>query len=191
MLKTNYGSVVLNRDVCKKLLVRDSGFRIKTTSGRTTNAIRTTTGTTPRRGLLGFTLVEVVIAILISTIIFSTVIYAYVGANDRSEWSAYSFAAQNLAMQAVEQARTAQWVPENWPPIDNLGTTNYTHLEVLDFSFYGVPILATNFVSISTVTNSPEIRQLRADCVWSFVSRYHGAAGPFTNTAVTFRAADQ
>lgn len=140
---------------------------------------------------LGFSLIEVVIAISISTIVFATVIYAYVGANDRSEWSAYSFAAQSLASQAVEQTRTAQWVPENWPPIDDLGTTNYTRVEVLDISLYGVPILATNYVSVSTVTNSPNLRQLRSDCVWRFVSRYHGAAGPFTNTAVTFRAADQ
>lgn len=139
----------------------------------------------------GFSLIEVVIALLISTTIFATVIYAYVGANDRSEWSAYSFAAQSLAQQSIEQVRTAQWVPQNWPPIDKLGVTNYTRVEVLDIALSGIPVLATNYVSVTTVTNSPEIRQLRSDCVWMFVSRYHGAAGPFTNTAVTFRAADQ
>jgi len=57
------------------------------------------------RHLSGFTIVEVVIAVLISTIVFATVIYAYVGANDRAEWSAYSLAAQSLAMQGIEQAR--------------------------------------------------------------------------------------
>lgn len=139
----------------------------------------------------GFTLVEVVIAVLISTMIFATVVYAYIGANDRSEWSAYSFAAQSLALQATEQARTAQWVPQNWPPIDDLGVTNYTQVGVLDVTMSGTPVLATNYVSITTITNSPEIRQLRADCVWVLVTRYHGALGPFTNTAVTFRAADQ
>jgi len=154
---------------------------MRSRSGRKTKAIAS----------LAFSLIEVVIAISISTIVFATVVYAYVGANDRSEWSAYSFAAQSLATQAIEQARTAQWVPENWPPIDDLGVTNYTHVEVLDISLYGVPILATNYVSVTTVTNSPNLRQLRADCVWKFVSRYHGAAGPFTNTAVSFRAADQ
>ncbi len=179
MLNDMYGSVVSSRDVCKKILVRKSATGINTRAGR------------HRRDVSGFTLVEVVIAVLISTIIFATVVYAYVGANDRSEWSAYSFAAQSLAHQAIEQARTAKWDPQNWPAYDDLGVTNYTQVEILDVPLSGPPVLATNYVSISTVTNSPEIRQLRADCVWVLVTRYHGAAGPFTNTAVTFRASDQ
>jgi hypothetical protein len=135
-------------------------------------------------------------AVLISTIVFATVVYAYVGANDRSEWSAYSFGAQSLAHQAIEQARTAKWDPQNYPAYDDLGVTNYTQVEILDVPLSGPPVLATNYVSISTVSsstvsNSPDIRQLRADCVWIFVTRYHGAAGPFTNTAVSFRASDQ
>jgi len=165
--------------VCNKLAVRKSATGIKTGAGGR------------RRDVSGFTIVEVVIAVLISTIVFASVIYGYVGANDRSEWSAYSFAAQNLALQAVEQARTAQWEPDNWPVIDDLGVTNYTQIETLDLPPSGPPVFATNYVSITTITNSPEIRQLRADCVWKLVTRYHGAAGPFTNTAVTFRAADQ
>ena len=165
--------------MCKKFLLRHSAKGINTTSGR-------------RRGdVLAFTLVEVVIAVLISTIVFATVVYAYIGANDRSEWSAYSFAAQSLAHQAIEQARTAKWDPQNYPAYDDLGVTNYTQVETLDVPLSGPPVLATNYVSISTVTNSPEIRQLRADCVWVLVTRYHGAAGPFTNTAVSFRASDQ
>lgn len=144
-----------------------------------------------RRNVFGFTLIEVVIAVFISTLVFATVVYAYIGANDRAEWSAYSLAAQSLAMQSVEQARTAQWVPETWPALDDLGVTNYTQTNILDVPLSGRPVFATNYVSITTVTNSPDIRQLRADCVWKLVTRYHGAAGPFTNTAVTFRAADQ
>jgi type II secretory pathway pseudopilin PulG len=165
--------------VCKKFLLKHSATGINTRSGRRCGHV------------LAFTLVEVVIAVLISTIVFAAVVYAYVGANDRSEWSAYSFAAQSLAHQAIEQARTAKWDPENWPAYDDLGVTNYTQVEILDVPLSGPPVFATNYVSISTVTNSPDIRQLRADCVWVFVTRYHGAAGPFTNTAVSFRASDQ
>jgi hypothetical protein len=130
-------------------------------------------------------------AVLISTIVFATVIYAYVSANDRAEWTSYSFAAQSLAIQGIEQARAAQWAPDSWPVIDYLPVTNYTRVEKLDLPISGAPVLATNYVSISTIATSPQIRQLRADCVWVLVSRYHGAAGPFTNTAVTFRASDQ
>jgi type II secretory pathway pseudopilin PulG len=165
--------------VCNKILVRKSATGIRTAAGR------------GRHGVSGFTLVEVVIAVLISTIVFATVIYAYVGANDRAEWSAYSLAAQSLATQGIEQARAAQWDPESWPVIDKLPVTNYTRVEKLDVLVSGTPVLATNYVSISTIATSPQIRQLRADCVWVLVSRYHGAAGPFTNTAVTFRASDQ
>lgn len=165
--------------MCEKLLLRHSVKGINTRSGRR------------RRHVLAFTLVEVVMAVLISTIVFAAVVYAYIGANDRSEWSAYSFAAQSLAHQAIEQARTAKWDPENYPAYDDLGVTNYTQVETLDVPLSGPLVLATNYVSISTVTNSPEIRQLRADCVWVLVTRYHGAAGPFTNTAVSFRASDQ
>jgi type II secretory pathway pseudopilin PulG len=179
MLDFQYGSVVSNRDVCKKASLLKSATGINAPTGRS------------RQGVIGFTLVEVVIAVLISTIVFATVVYAYVGANDRSEWSAYSFAAQSLAHQAIEQARTAKWDPQNYPAYDDLGITNYTQIEVLDVPLSGSPVLATNYVSITTVTNSPELRQLRADCVWVLVTRYHGAAGPFTNTAVSFRASDQ
>lgn len=165
--------------MCEKFLLRPSATGINTRFGR-------------RRGsVLGFTLVEVVIAVLISTIVFATVVYAYIGANDRSEWSAYSFAAQSLAHQGIEQARTAKWDPQNYPAYDDLGVTNYTQVEILDVPLSGPPVFATNYISISTVTNSPDIRQLRADCVWVLVTRYHGAAGPFTNTAVSFRASDQ
>jgi type II secretory pathway pseudopilin PulG len=143
------------------------------------------------REVSGFTIVEVVISVFISTLVFATVIYAYVGANNRAEWSAYSFAAQSIATQGLEQARAAQWNPLNWPVLDDLPVTNYTQIEKLDIPASGPPVFATNYVSISIVTNSPQIRQIRADCVWMLVSRYHGAAGPFTNTAVTFRASDQ
>jgi type II secretory pathway pseudopilin PulG len=165
--------------VCKKASLLNSATGIQTASAR------------GRKGISGFTLVEVVIAVLISTIVFATVVYAYVGANDRSEWSAYSFAAQSIAHQAIEQVRTAKWDPQNYPAYDDLGVTNFTRVEILDVPLSGPPVLATNYVSITTVTNSPEIRQLRADCVWVLVTRYHGAAGPFTNTAVSFRASDQ
>jgi type II secretory pathway pseudopilin PulG len=164
--------------VCK-LDIRNSSTGLKTRSGAR------------RRDVLAFTIVEVVIAVFISTMIFGTVIYAYVSANDRAEWSAYSLAAQSLAIQGIEQARAAQWDPESWPVIDKLPVTNYTRVEKLDVAVSGTPVLATNYVSISTIATSPQIRQLRADCVWVLVSRYHGAAGPFTNTAVTFRASDQ
>jgi prepilin-type N-terminal cleavage/methylation domain-containing protein len=134
----------------------------------------------------GFTLIEVVITIGIVALVMHGTISGYVFSANRAEWSAYSLAAQSLAMQGVEQARAAKWDPQAWPVVDALGTTNYTQVSVLDVPVTGTPVFATNYVSISTVSANPPLRELRTDCVWRLNER-----GPFTNSIVTLRAPDQ
>jgi len=138
----------------------------------------------------GFTLTEVVVSIAVGTLVFAGVIYGYVLTTDRAEWSAYSLAAQSLATQGIEQARAAKWDPKAWPPVDELGVTNYTEVDILDVPVAGRPVEATNCISISLVSVDPPLRQLRADCIWSLTSGRR-SRGPFTNTAVTLRTADQ
>ena len=138
----------------------------------------------------GFTLAEVVVAIAIATLSFGGVIYGYVLSTDRAHWSAYSLAAQSLAMQGVEQVRAAKWDPKAWPAVDELGITNYTELDVMDVPVSGQPVLATNYISVTLVSLDPPLRQLRADCVWSLASGRR-TRGPFTNTVITLRTADQ
>lgn len=132
----------------------------------------------------GFTLTEVVVAMAITAATFAVVIYGYCGANYRAEWSVYSLAAQSLAMQGIEQARAAKWEPQT--PVDELGTTNYSQVDTLDVPMSGQPVLATNYISVTTASDNPPLRQLRADCVWMLARR-----GPYTNTAITLRAPDQ
>ena len=94
-------------------------------------------------------------------------------------------------MQGVEQARAAKWDPQAWPPIDELGTTNSTQIAQLDVPVaVGNIMYATNYISVSTVSVVPALRQLRADCVWRVPS---GAItrGCYTNTVITLRAPDQ
>jgi prepilin-type N-terminal cleavage/methylation domain-containing protein len=138
----------------------------------------------------GFTLSEVVVAIAVATLSFGGVISGYVLTSDRAQWSAYSLAAHSLAMQAVEQARAAKWDPKAWPAVDELGVTNYTQVETLDVPVSGQALLATNRVSITAVCQDPPLRQLRADCVWSLPNGRR-SRGPFTNTVITLRTADQ
>ena len=138
----------------------------------------------------GFTLAEVVVAIAIATLSFGGVIYGYVLTADRAQWSACSLAAQSLAMQGVEQARAAKWDPKAWPAVDELGVTNYAEVDTLDVPVSGQPVLATNYIGISTVSQDPPLRQLRADCVWRLVNGRR-SRGPFTNTVITLRTADQ
>lgn len=139
----------------------------------------------------GFTLTEVIVALAVMALTFGVVIYGYLRTTDRAEWSAYSLAAQSVAMQGVEQARAAKWDPQAWPIVDELGVTNFMQEEALDVPVVGEPVVATNYVSVTTVSVNPPLRQLRADCVWMLKSRPASIAGPFTNTAVTLRAADQ
>jgi hypothetical protein len=49
----------------------------------------------------------------------------------------------------------------------------------------GAPIIVTNYVSITTVSVYPPLRQIRSDCVWSLLGR------PFTNTVVMLHGPDQ
>lgn len=139
----------------------------------------------------GFTLAEVVISTAIILVTLAGVIYGYVKTTDRAEWSAYSLAAQSLASQGVEQARAAKWDPQAWPPIDEMGITNFIQIEQLDVPKKGPPVLATNFIAVTLVSSNPPLKQLRADCVWVLKYRPPGNRGPFTNTVITFRAPDQ
>ena len=129
---------------------------------------------------------EVVITIAIMALVVQGTVVGYVLSAQRAEWSAYSMAAQSLAMQAVEQARDAKWDPQAWPASDELGTTSFAQVVVLDVPVVGTPVYATNYVRISTVSANPPLRELRADCVWKLIQR-----GPFTNTLITLRAPDQ
>ena len=138
----------------------------------------------------GFTLAEVVVATAVATLSFGGVIYGYVLTADRAQWSAYSLAAQSLALQGVEQARAAKWDPKAWPAVDELGVTNYTEADMLDVPVSGQPIQATNYISVTVVSQDPPLRQLRADCVWCLANGRR-SRGPFTNTVITLRTADQ
>ena len=138
----------------------------------------------------GFTLAEVVVAIAVAALSFGGVIYGYVLTSDRAQWSAHSLAAHSLAMQGVEQARAAKWDPKAWPAVDELGVTNYTQVDMLDVPVSGQPVQATNYISITLVSQNPPLRQLRADCVWGLLNGRR-SRGPFTNTVITLRTADQ
>ena len=138
-----------------------------------------------------FTLAEVVISVGLATLTFSGVIYGYAVTSDQAQWSACSLAAQSLAVQGVEQARAAKWDPQAWPPIDELGTTNYSQVLPLDLPVAkGSVVYATNFITINAVSTAPPLRELRADCVWRLLNGAR-TRGLFTNTVISLRAPDQ
>ena len=139
----------------------------------------------------GFTLAEVVISLGLAALTFTGVIYGYALSTDQAQWSACSLAAHSLAVQGIEQAKAAKWDPQAWPPIDERGTTNFSQVWPLDVPVAkGNVLYATNYISITTVSTFPPVRELRADCVWKMLNGSR-TRGLFTNTVVTLRAPDQ
>ena len=142
-----------------------------------------------RRTASGFTLAEIVVATALGAITIGASIYGYIVAAKRAEWSAYSFAAESLAMQKIEQARSCKWDPLANPPYDSdLVSSNFPlETNILDIPISGTNIVwATNFTTITVLQTNPPLKMIRVDCVWRFNGK-----GPFTNTVVTYRAPDQ
>ena len=104
-----------------------------------------------------------------------------------ADWQAHSVAAQSLAMQRIEQARSAKWDRSAFPPVDQLAGSNFpVSANALDLPVAGTNIsFATNFTLIADVSSNPPLRSIQVDCAWRFRGRL------FTNTVVTYRAPDQ
>ncbi len=135
----------------------------------------------------GFTLVEVVISLALAALLIGGIVYGYIFSSKQAEWTGYSFAAQALALQRLEQTRAASWDPLSFPLIDQLQSTNFpAEVDVLDLPRTGTNIVyATNFTTITMASTNPPLKMIRVDCVWPFLNR-----GVFTNTVVTLRAPD-
>jgi len=141
-----------------------------------------------RRGEQAFTLAEVVIASGIAALSLGSVIYGYVMSAQRAEWSAYSLAAQSLAMQKMEQFRAAKWDPNGFPPVDQLVASNFpTEINILDIPISGSNVVfATNFATITQPSTNPPVKMIRVFCVWNWRGQRN-----FTNSISTYRAPDQ
>ena len=135
---------------------------------------------------MGITLVEVVISMGIIAMMLGGIINGYILSAQRAEWSAYSFAAQGFASQGVEQARSTKWDPLAYPPVDEMLPGTYVKTDILDVPISLVAITATNYVTVTQISTSPALRQIRSESVWVLMGR-----GPFTNTSITFRSPDQ
>ena len=135
-----------------------------------------------------FTLVEVVVSVALAAFMVGGIVYGYVQSTRRAEWSAYSLAAQSLALQRLEQTRAARWDPLAYPPVDQLVGTNFpVALDILDIPISQTNIVyATNFTTITAVSTNPALKMIQVDCVWPYIN---GVV--FTNTVLTYRAPAQ
>jgi prepilin-type N-terminal cleavage/methylation domain-containing protein len=152
---------------------------------------------------LGFTLIEVLIAFAIFTIVTAGLIDGYVQANRTATWSSWSLAAQSIASQGLERAREAQWnelqpspytngpgTADEWPPVTNSSGGVLPTLDTnctLDVPSTGALIYVTNYIYVSLVSKTPPLRMIRSDCVWNFPLTGQRC----TNSAISLRAPDQ
>ena len=138
----------------------------------------------------GFTLTEVVMCCVIMGMLFSGILMGYVTAARRTEWSGYSLAAQALAIQQLEQARSAKWDVISIPSINEI-----TNIPRLTWSKMDIPYSGTNFtwatnrVTITpiTITTNPPVfvYLVRVDTEW----RTRGAV--YTNSIANYFAPDR
>jgi prepilin-type N-terminal cleavage/methylation domain-containing protein len=143
----------------------------------------------------GFTLAEVVIALAIAVMLVAGISLGFVQSAQQAEWSAYNLAAQSLALQGIEQARSAKWDPQAIVPVDNCTSTNFptTTTNLLDVPISGTngQTYATNTWTITLVSTNPyPLKMIRVDTTWEFV-RSSGHNRVFTNTVATLRAPDE
>jgi type II secretory pathway pseudopilin PulG len=159
-----------------------------------------------RKAAAGFTLAEVVVSIAIAALLFVGIIGAYIQSGRRAEWSGYSLAAQALAIQQLEQARSAVWDPALTPvknEITNLNLISWTYANgvgsgyttnTLDLPISGTNyVWATNFVSFRLLTNMTgvpgvQVQMIRVDTVWPFFEG--NATRAYTNTVASYYAPD-
>jgi hypothetical protein len=125
---------------------------------------------------------------MIVAIVISATINGYILSTNRAEWSSQSLAAHSLALQRLEQVRSATWNISGETDIDQIVAANFPEVKaVLDVPVSGTnAITATISTTITAVSANPPLKMIRVDCVWPYRSR-----GLFTNTIITYRAAEQ
>ena len=163
-----------------------------------------------KRQQTGFTLVEVVMALAIVGLVFAGILNAYIQTGLRLEWTGYSLAAQSLAVESIEQARSSLWDPAENPPVNEItnltlnGMTSATNTSgqqywqgwstnILDIPYVsGNYVVATNIVTItmknvSTYTNV-QVEVVQVQTIWPFFIRAQHLF--FTNTISTIISPD-
>ena len=142
-----------------------------------------------RRSVAAFTLAEVVVCLAIVALLFGGIITGYMQGAYRAEWAGYNLAAQALAMQQIEQAKTAVWDDQH---------NEFTNIVQMTWAVLDLPrtgtnkVYATNFVTVTTnqVSSSPDIfvQMVKVDTVWPYIR--NGRVLYYTNTVADYYAPD-
>ena len=176
----------------------------------------TGSGTFPKqRSKGGFTLFEVMICLVIIAVVFGGIIRGYITTSYRAQWTGYSLAAQAIALQTIEQARSATWdTAVNTDEVTNMikalpNTSDWSYAanaygavtikgstnRVLDLPTTGsnvtyatVYVTATRYAPLPSTTGSLQMYAIQVDVAWPF--RWNNNTVLYTNTLVTYLAPD-
>lgn len=173
------------------------------------NAPRRSTSGRATRHASGFSLAEVVISIAVMGLVFVGILAGYIQSARNAEWTGYSLAAQALAIQQIEQARSAVWdfsTGNGRNELTNLFLLNAQYNSstktktgyswaTLDLPYSGTNVVrATNYVSVrmfffNNVASPPvQLQMMQVDTVWPL--RRGTTLRYYTNTVATYFAPD-
>jgi hypothetical protein len=142
-----------------------------------------------KRVVGAFTLAEVVVCLAIMALVFGGIITAYIQGAYRAEWAGYNLGAQALAMQQIEQAKTAMW--------DN-SHNEFTNILQQTWGYLDLPVngtnrvYATNYVQVTTnqvsILPALYIYMVKVDTVWPY--NRGGQVHYYTNSVADYYAPD-
>jgi hypothetical protein len=154
---------------------------------------------------------EVLMSMVIVAVVFGSIINGYLIGAKKAQWTGYSLAAQNMSVQAIEQARSAVWdIALGKTEITNMTLNNkvltltngnfimtgYT-TNILDIPWRGSNyVTATNFITVQSffangVTNPwIQLQSVQVDTVWPFDGWGNFTIVFYTNSICTFIAPD-
>jgi hypothetical protein len=141
-----------------------------------------------RQAQAGMALAEVLIALTITGLMVGSIVSGYLFSLTSAEKSALSLAANNRALQRIEETRGAKWDTSSFPPVDELVATNFpVQVVALDLAGAGSGVTyATNVTRITQLSSSPPLKLIHVDCIW----RFRGSQ-LVTNSIDTCRSPDQ
>jgi type II secretory pathway pseudopilin PulG len=124
----------------------------------------------PPRGRAGMTLVEVIVALGITTLMVAGIVTGYIFCTTSTVKDSLYMAANSRALERLEETRSAIWAPYRSSPVDQLVATNFPDkIVTLDLSGSGSEITsATLKTDISQISLSPPVRKIHVDCIWEF-----------------------
>ncbi|MDR3458831.1 MAG: hypothetical protein P4N60_15385 [Verrucomicrobiae bacterium] len=134
------------------------------------------------------TLVEVVIALAITVLTIAGIVNGYIYCMAATTKEGLYMAANDRALERLEQARAAVWDTASYPAVDQLVPANFSNVVVnLDKNGTGSEVTtATVITTIAPISDTPPLRRIRVDCVWLF-----RGTEAVTNSIETCRAPDQ